>query len=444
MDRTAEAGMEWSQRARRWSSTMSRKVNIAAINQTLHSTTSPLLRAGIQELRSIFDVDTLGLDDDPFADADLELASPNVARQRPRFARYSSENRLGLRGTQATIDAELVESPDSFSPDLSRQSCSDDACFDVFAVSRKHSDSLGTAAEVPALQSSHQTARSGLEARSTSVRPAHVAVGLTALSMTIVALCAFETTLHPDVASMPLAVFMLAQPAFALLGIVSLAVQKRWLMDLSSRLVRAHVLGQLLIALAAIRSLSGSAFYGQPRKIPSAGLAMMVVNPAAMDSHATRVGSLSDQLTYLLIVLVQAALPLAVAFWAQYAVASSLSRVSRLTSPAKTSAITQSSPLVPTSNDCVSRPTSSPASIQDRKRMPSENESSPNPSYQLETWLGLTVTRLDARPSLSTSQFQLDAQELSKRLERFAFDPLPLQGRDDVQSAIPAALTISA
>lgn len=355
---------------------MSRKVNIAALNQTLHSTTSPLLRAGIKELRSIFDVDTLG--DDPFEETDVELASPKVSRQGPRFTRHYSDTCSGL------VALPLIESPHMLSPDLSASRSAEE-----------HADPR------PA---SVQSAKSDAPCR-----PAYVAVWLAALGVSIIALCAFETMLHPDVASIPLATFMLAQPAFALLGIVSLALQTRWLMDLSSRLVRAHVLGQALIAVAAIRSLSQSAFYGQQ-------------SPALpLTAHTARVGSSSDQFSYVVVTLAQAALPLAAAFWAQYAVASSLSHVSRSTAakptPARKDRHESGTP------NCISPPVSP---VSDRRR-PNSNSTGP--------WLGLTVTRLG-----TTQQFHLDADELTKRLERFASDARPLQRRD-MYHAAPVAIS---
>ncbi|TKY89632.1 hypothetical protein EX895_001417 [Sporisorium graminicola] len=476
----------WTRRARRWSNSVSRRMSITALNQTIHSTTTPYLKAGLQELRSIFDVDTLGVAVDDQDDSDLEGASPldrrihDVDEQAPA---------LLLHGAQPATAPALSKSPETMSPDLPRQGSSKDRDLPVQAAPnrpslnftsqvyeppathrraqswRKHRSLSTSNFSSPALPASIAknesicSARSGssrsstlystreMSTRSQSVRTPLVAVALAALSVLIVGVCALETSMHPDAASLPLTAFMLAQSVFALVGVLGLALQKRWVIDLASRLLRAHVLGQVLIAMAALRSLSRTAFYRHSRErqlfteTAAAGVLtsprFLAASDTLADPHASAVGSFRDQVTYVCVFVVQAALPLALALWAQYAVATALSRATRSLPSAgqqhskreQQSAQQRSPPVVMVAN--------ADGYAGERMRFNSENPTMSKSSshtalggsaQRSEGWLGFVITRLDANPSAPPApKFELDATELSSRLKNLARADTPTQ-----------------
>lgn len=481
----------WTRRARRWSNSMSRRMSITALNHTIHSTTSPYLKAGLQELRSIFDVDTLGVAvDDQDADDkdDLEEAS-SIHRL---VLQPDEQHRLGLfapSAVAASRDQAVFESPDTISPILSRQSSSEDRELPTPMPSsrpsisfksqiyeapvahrraqswRKHrslsiSDLPNRSLLVPAIKetSSHPEKSSSPtqsfsiprdgSARSQSVRTPLVAVGLAALSMTIVGVCALETSIHPDAASLPLTAFMLAQSVFALVGISGLVLQRRWVIDLASRLIRAHVLCQVLIALAALRSLSRTAFYRdrvERQTFNGTAAAGVLTSPRFLsssghvDPHMSTVGSFRDQVTYICVFIVQAALPLALVFWAQYTIASALSRATRHLPAAVSSSKEiheqqhqQSVPTVKAANAEVSG-----APRNERTRHNSENPTMSKfssrtklggPAERSEGWLGFMITRFDVNATVSAPpKFELDAEELTSRLQALARAQTPTQ-----------------
>ncbi len=463
------ASSNWSRRARRWSNSMSRRMSISALNNTIHSTTSPYLKAGLQELRSIFDVDTLGLtDDDHEGDDDLEYATP-VQR---RSGHVDERDRLSLFGiggaaaaAAASRDLDVFESPDALSPVDSRHSTSEDRelpqtdvaskrptisfksqAYEAPATHRRnqswrkhrsldisdlpnraslmaghHSQHTGTCSQKPS--SSLPNIRENAS-RSQSVHTPLVAVGLAAMSITIIGVCAFETTIHPDAASLPLTAFMLAQSLFALVGISGLALQRRWVIDLASRLIRAHVLCQVLIALAALRSLSRTAFYRDRvdrqafNGTAAAGMltsSHLLAAPAhKTDPHGSSVGSFRDQVTYLCVFLVQAALPLAFVLWAQYSIASALSRATRHL-PASTASSKQHTPSASAAQHHHEHRhlSSNTATTEVEPRKESRMRfNSVNPTIgkgstkdtlstaRSEGWLGFAITRLDAEPEV--------------------------------------------
>ncbi|ETS65046.1 hypothetical protein PaG_00499 [Moesziomyces aphidis] len=456
----------WTRRARRWSNSMSRRMSITALNHTLHSTTTPYLKAGLQELRSIFDVDTLGAAlDDQHDDDDLEGASP--IGHHARLA--SDHERLRLfrsSGTASSLAASrqqaVFESPEDLTPNLSRQSSSEDrehilqTSASRTAISfksqiyeapvthrraqswRKHrSLSISDLPLRSELESSREKQPTGLvpnacpatssgrdgAPRPQSIRAPLVAVGLAALSVSIVALCVLETSIHPDAASMPLTAFMLSQSAFALVGVAGLALQRRWLIDLASRLIRAHVLCQVLIAMAALRSLSRTAFYRDrfDRATSNATMSSGMLTSSHLlstrldaDPHTSLVGSLGDQVTYLCVFLVQAALPLALVLWAQYSMATTLSRTTRQLPAHRTE---PSMPIIKVADAVV---VDVPHSH--RMRYNSENPSNTKSSTQSigtsEGWLGFVITRID--DSASKPQYELDPLELANRLQALA------------------------
>ncbi|CDU25494.1 uncharacterized protein SPSC_05387 [Sporisorium scitamineum] len=483
----------WTRRARRWSNSVSRRMSISALNQTIHSTTTPYLKAGLQELRSIFDVDTLGVAVDDQEGSDLEGASPLDRRAHHMDEQAPS---LLLGPNDAASAPALSQSPKDTSPALSRQSSSKHRELPVqVAPSRPSLNFTSQVYEPPATHRRAQSwrkhrslsvsnfpspalvastaknesfcsARSGssrsstfystreMSARSQSVRPPLVAVALAALSVIIVGVCALETSMHPDAASLPLTTFMLAQSIFALVGVLGLALQKRWVIDLASRLIRAHVLGQVLIALAALRSLSRTAFYRHGRERQSfigtaaagvlASPRYLAASDTVADSHASAVGSFRDQLTYVCVFVVQAALPLALALWAQYAVASALSRVTRSlpgtsqqhSRREQQSAQQQSPPIVK-----VAIADASDAYPNERMRFNSENPTTSKssstvalggPAQHSEGWLGFVIARIDVNETVAPSpKFELDATELSTRLEHLARAETPTQRSAD-------------
>ncbi|KAJ1023165.1 hypothetical protein NDA16_003318 [Ustilago loliicola] len=468
----------WTRRARRWSNSMSRRMSISALNQTIHSTTSPYLKAGLQELRSIFDVDTLGVAVDDQDNSDLEGASPIQQRSLPA----DGQEHLGIFGKLGAVSGGAVfESPETFSPVLSRQSSSEDRELSANILPgrssisfksqiyeapmthrraqswRKHrslsiSDlpnrplpaSAGNHNNSQKQSSSTRTNSRESSTRSQSVRTPLVAVGLAALSVSIMGVCALETSIHPDAASLPLTAFMLAQSAFALVGIAGLALQKRWVIDLASRLIRAHVLCQVLIALAALRSLSRTAFYRDRMDRQSVnGTAdtsiltssrFLASHGQVADPHMSSVGSFRDQLTYICVFIVQAALPLALVLWAQYSVASLLSRATR-NLPSSVMSKDRSEQQQQQQQRQQSVPIVKVADVDaprnERQRFNSENptiskafgaKSSAN-ERSSEGWFGFVITRLDATTDKADStpaKFELDASELSSRLQALA------------------------
>lgn len=479
---------------------MSRRMSITALNQTLHSTTSPYLKAGLQELRSIFDVDTLGVavgGDDEREGTDLEGASPTKSRETQLGAQGPSgffNATSGSASASAMLCAQAVfESPEAISPVLSRQSSSDDRELATATSANRPSISFKSQLyEAPVAHrrpqswrkhrslsisdlpdrsllldsnndqscaSSTQKSSSGVFAgrreasvRFQSVRTPMVAVGLAALSVSIIGVCAFETSIHPDAASLPLTAFMLAQSAFALVGIAGLVLQKRWVIDLASRLIRAHVLCQVLIALAALRSLSRTAFYRDriERQKPNgttAGADMLtssnLLAPPSqrLDPHMSLVGSFRDQLTYVCVFIVQAAAPLACLLCAQYSIASALSRATRHL-PAPTGSNKEhneqrqySVPAVKVADaDRLEGPRN------ERMRFNSEDPSLSKSSSQStlhcgatqrssEGWLGFVITRLDTNKAAAVAppKFDLDADDLTRRLQALARSETPTQ-----------------
>lgn len=82
-----------------------------------------------------------------------------------------------------------------------------------------------------------------------------------------------------------------------------------------SKALRAHVLLQGLVALAVIRALGETAYYHHKHQT------------AQRDAERGNVGSLSNQATFLLVSIAQAALPAALALGTQWSLAASLSHV---------------------------------------------------------------------------------------------------------------------
>lgn len=471
---------KWSQTARRWSNTVSRRMSITAWNQTLHSTTSPYLKAGLEELRSIFDVDTLGAAVDDQDSTDLEGA-PSInlyARQWEPFSRADGGAVANIAGAH---DEAVFDSPEEMSPVLSRQSSSENRDLSIEASANRPRISFTSQVYEP-LTTHHRTqswrkhrslsvsnlpcqslldstsdkkaactaeralegSLTGFSTRNASgrarpMRTPFVAVGLAALSVIIVGVCALETSIHPDAFSVPLTAFVLAQSGFALAGICGLALQKRWISDLASRLIRAHVLCQVLIALAALQSLSRTALYRdrlEQHSFYGTAAAGVLTSPRflAAQGHATNpymssVGSWQDQATYVCVFAVQAALPLAFAFWAQYALASALSRATRSFSKSRKQLDEQRQEQLP----ALKTEGSAADGRSKRMRFNSENASlSKGSSQQMvdgrrsEGWLGFVITRLDVDKTVAApAKAELDAAELTTRLEELARAAMP-------------------
>lgn len=466
----------WTRRARRWSNSMSRRMSITALNQTIHSTTSPYLKAGLQELRSIFDVDTLGVAVDNQDSSDLEGASPIDRRSAP----VPGQDQL-----DSVSGGAVFESPETFSPILSRQSSSEDR--ELAADVLPGRSGISFKSQIYEAPVAHRRAQSWRKHRSLSISdlpnrplPAHnnlqkqslpsrtnsrdilsrshnvrtplVAVGLAALSVSIMGVCAFETSIHPDAASLPLTAFMLAQSVFALVGISGLVLQKRWVIDLASRLIRAHVLCQVLIALAALRSLSRTAFYRDrmdQQSVNGTADASILTSSRFLASHAeaanphmSSVGSFRDQFTYVCVFIAQAALPLAFVLWAQYSVASLLSRATRNLPSFVMNKDHSKQPQEHQQQRQQSVPIVKVADVDaprnERQRFNSETatiskafgNNSNTKHGGSEGWFGFVITRIDAsadKTECAPARFELDASELTNRLQALARAETPVQ-----------------
>jgi hypothetical protein len=146
------------------------------------------------------------------------------------------------------------------------------------------------------------------------------------------------------------------------MGAAAVGLRRRNLMDLFSRAMRAHVLAQALIALLAFLDLSASASYVRTTAFGGASTWVMDLVPsmqtrfgplgapfdagtapaasllaaahasqgaAQVHAHDTAVGGLTSRVTHLIIFVAQAAAPLLLTLWAQYAVARTLGFLAR-------------------------------------------------------------------------------------------------------------------
>ncbi|KAN0061393.1 hypothetical protein ACQY0O_006240 [Thecaphora frezii] len=534
---------DWTTRARRWSSSMSRRMSISAINDAISVTTSPYFKAGLEELRSIFDVDTIGTYDEAqgryrLGVGDLEgCSTPNRRGSHPEQDDGDADDDVDIGDTgsgdrsdgivstglglyderrgqgpsifefprRSGLDA-LFDSPEAVSgrssQNLSRQAtvaqprAQSPSAASCSTGPRRSDSDPGRAADSPAnrqssalvggpltdrsnfaehsrvcplsatsedrsLKALSEASRLKAEHKGRLSTPTATALGLVGVAAGIVALCCLEASMHPDAASLPLLTFMAAQPIFAFAGLMGILTQRRWLMDLSSRLLRAHVLCQGLIALAAVRSLSSSAIYRRaaaPVATPSldnknelvarlrfsrfgvdcsgCGSASPAFDPATTP-HQSSVGSLPDQITYILVFVVQAAVPLLAALWTQYVVAMRLASLASgsLGPMAAAASVNETALGRSRSTGLTGSPRSEPKTYQ--VAVASKDRAAALPKRSTN-W-NVAVEKVEL------VDFQLDAADLSSRLERVrreslqAAEGVPLNSTDDGIAAPLAA-----
>ncbi|PWN48468.1 hypothetical protein IE53DRAFT_389338 [Violaceomyces palustris] len=414
---------DWKSRARRWSNSLSlqeggRRMSLSSLG----SSASPYIRAGLEELRSIFDVDSLQQKErvGSVGDGDLEGCALEDAEEEEQVSdddiydattgRFGDEvaeqtgtgsGALGLFGkdvvtsrrrmhsnatTGSVSGAPLTGSPigltsrDSFTLSPHRQSSIHRLQRSDFL--RKHTERTGFEDPDQCASPSKSRKNSGQEERDrrdlegggfnqsllggklkaamarsrngaaggarSGPRPALVGVGLIAIAVGITSLCAYEVALHPDATSPSLLLFVMMQPLFACTGLFAQILSNSTLMDASSRLIKAHVLVQAMIAIVAFKDLSASASYPRASSAPtpsfhhpssSSARSLLggfsrtdgegLVWSAALSPHETSVGSFRNWIIYLIVFMVQAAFPILVTLAAQYRLAIALSILSR-------------------------------------------------------------------------------------------------------------------
>ncbi|CAD6940874.1 unnamed protein product [Tilletia caries] len=176
-----------------------------------------------------------------------------------------------------------------------------------------------------------------------------LALALTAVSIGLYGLCAWQISKDPDVANASLVVFVLAQPGCAALSLLTLLApgQRRFgktiyrpLGAFCARLMRVHVLVQTLVACVALQSLAATASAKRRRAAAAAAAAKsssivgMVHSSlfseaggregAPMHAHDSNVGSPTAQAQFLALFIAQLALPVAAILFVQYKVAREL------------------------------------------------------------------------------------------------------------------------
>lgn len=295
------ASSSWSHRARRWSNSLPRGRQSAAFAYRLAEGASPYLRAGLEELRSIFDVDSDPVPSSPFEEdgsgdeeQSFRRASSGTWARRGPLRRESSGSSSAIvciddeaealpEASPPLTNGPLTVSPLSVSPTsstppaeggegLSKRSSSGERARDdshgsvATGVNReKDPGHAGTKASQYKHTYSSSIASTG-DPRATAHRSSTKARGVIAWSLVAIVigmtcLCAWGYATQSDIFSATLIGFFLAQPGFALIALVALLTRKRALMDLSSRAMRAHVLAQGVIVVLAYLDLSASSIY---------------------------------------------------------------------------------------------------------------------------------------------------------------------------------------
>ncbi|KAL9938826.1 hypothetical protein V8E36_002545 [Tilletia maclaganii] len=155
-----------------------------------------------------------------------------------------------------------------------------------------------------------------------------LALALTAISVSLYGLSAWQISRDPDVTNINLLVFVLAQPTCALLSALTLLgpAQRRFaktlyrpLAALTAKLMRIHVLLQLLVALVALQNLGATASAKRRRRRQQ-----QHVQNAHAHAHDSDVGSLYAQTQFYALFAAQIAVPIAAALALQYIVAREL------------------------------------------------------------------------------------------------------------------------
>ncbi|UZJ57540.1 hypothetical protein CBS101457_006860 [Exobasidium rhododendri] len=364
----------WSNRERRWSSINSHNRTSIGLASRLAEGASPYFRAGLDELRSIFDVDS---DPIPISALDEDDAK-NDEETSKSTAVISDDVSINLDSpilerksfTSSPVDLDGAE-PESGNNDgdvsLHKTSEMESSGTSVSLTREKSTGrSTARAEDGTSVEGSFSAAGLGIDRGILAWSLAFIAVGL-------ITLCAYGYALHSDTFSITLIGFFLTQPSFALMGLSALVLRRRALMDLFSRAMRAHVLAQACIVLLAYLDLSASSFYlsseatkGKSRArfqmVPSmemrfgpvnspiqagdtpginllyskgSSAASSGVDSSSAHAHDTHVGDFQSRLIHLIVFLVQAALPILAILIGQYMVAQRLAWLARRTSPSR-------------------------------------------------------------------------------------------------------------
>ncbi|PWN34514.1 uncharacterized protein FA14DRAFT_31170 [Meira miltonrushii] len=299
----------WARSARRWSSSLPRGRNSAAFAFRLAEGASPYLRAGLEELRSIFDVDSNPIPSSPFIDeeddddyvqsgysslAPLEESDADRASCLTLSREPSDESREGNRKMTASPAAisSREQSPSRGSIVLQRTPSNEKneeksrlQAADKDQGKFNASDSSLSVKEHPPSKTQEQYRKilmpfkrplefhtrnessfgfgfhSYSDGRQNAVNKTFLAWSLSVVAIGIIGLCAWGYATESDAFSITLIGFFLTQPAFALAALTALMFRRRAWMDLFSRAMRAHVLAQALIVLLAYLDLSASSLY---------------------------------------------------------------------------------------------------------------------------------------------------------------------------------------
>lgn len=299
----------WARSARRWSSSLPRGRNSAAFAFRLAEGASPYLRAGLEELRSIFDVDSNPIPSSPFIDeeddddyvqsgysslAPLEESDVDRTSGLSLSREPSDESRDPNRKLTASpaVISSREQSPSRRSIVIQRTPSNEKQeekshlrSNDVENDKMNTIDSNDSVKDHPPNTTQEQYKKIlmpfkrplGLHARSESsfgfgfhsysdgrqnaINKTFLAWSLSVVAIGIIGLCAWGYATESDAFSITLIGFFLTQPAFALAALAALMFRRRAWMDLFSRAMRAHVLAQALIVLLAYLDLSASSLY---------------------------------------------------------------------------------------------------------------------------------------------------------------------------------------
>lgn len=375
----------WSTNARRWSSSLPRTRDSAAFALRLAENASPYLRAGLEELRSIFDVDSNPFPDSPFQDDDEEDLSDTVSRSRSSDEEITAV--VSLHASPLSVHEELIGPHHAEPAEQSSLAPSLGPRYSSTTWRRSPQCKEKSLPEV-----AHYADGWSRTSPSQNTQLGFLAWSLTAVAVGITGLCAWGYAMQSDTFSPTLIGFFLTQPAFAFLGLGALFLRRRALMDLSSRAMRAHVLAQALIVMLAYLDLSASSIYssssptqdpntashrfpmvptmemrfGPVRRAREAGQGVNLAFGSAMrtstnqdgsdsstlgnaaslastsilqtvsgcarssmTAHDTHVGDWRSRFTHLIVFIAQAAIPIAVVFIGQYVVAQRLAQYAR-------------------------------------------------------------------------------------------------------------------
>lgn len=458
---------------RRWSNATTPSNRLSAgLASRLAEGASPYLRAGLDELKSIFDVDS---DPIPISAMDEDDEACNEEQSNDDVSVFINDaGDDAITNVLHAADRSALERS-QIGPGLHRVSSISNrgASPRSTSMSRKRGDSnTSLRAEDGTMDIGFSAAGLGINRGILGWCLAFIAAGLTMLcaygyakresptsSTSRFALLTLASPLtDSDTFSTTLIVFFLTQPGFALMGLIALILRRRALMDLFSRAMRAHVLAQACIVLLAYLDLSASSFYvDQSDEVKGSGhrdsfrmipTMEMRFGPARgalqagdtpginllystlgrgtvekMDNsdhaHDSHVGDMKSRCIHLIVFLVQAALPILVMLIGQYIVAQRLAWLARRISVSRQSS---SSRLSEKSSPSLSR-RSTAIRRYDSKTLPSSGSAA---NGKLMTQLAKELnaapispinSRLGKSASLSTSRPKSHNRSLSQPLE---------------------------